>query len=129
MTTTAGNLGMARGNMDNVQAPTLRGKLIHVGERFIGFDKTMEELVTLRKTAGEQKLQALQESSRGASGDGCATNAAAGGRCAIAGQEASRGPGGAQLVRDGGMTVCEGTRERGAAIAASRVAGVRSRRQ
>eukprot|EP00392_Amoebophrya_sp_AT5.2_P013652 g13781.t1 len=39
----------------------LRGKLIHVGERFVGFDKSMEELAHMRKVAEEARIQSLAD--------------------------------------------------------------------
>ncbi len=43
------------------QISSLRGKLIHVGERFVGFDKTMEELSMIRKSAEDNRIQAFED--------------------------------------------------------------------
>mmetsp|Transcript_27770 Transcript_27770/g.70111 ORF Transcript_27770/g.70111 Transcript_27770/m.70111 type:complete len:425 (-) Transcript_27770:346-1620(-) len=43
------------------QISNLRGKLIHVGERFVGFDKSMEELAHMRKVAEEARIQSLAD--------------------------------------------------------------------
>ncbi|CAD7923881.1 unnamed protein product [Amoebophrya sp. A120] len=41
------------------QISNLRGKLIHVGERFVGFDKNMEELAHMRKVSEEARVQSM----------------------------------------------------------------------
>lgn len=43
------------------QISSLRGKLINVGERFVGFDKTMEELALMRKNAEYSRVDAMNE--------------------------------------------------------------------
>merc|ERR1719247_3392038 len=46
---------------DDKAGERLRSKLLEVGQRFVGFDKVVEEDTVQRKATERQRLQAVQE--------------------------------------------------------------------
>ncbi|CAD7953206.1 unnamed protein product [Amoebophrya sp. A25] len=65
--TAAGARGGSPSSARNVATPyedqltRLRNKLLHVGERFVGFDRAMEQLSVMRRETEERRLDSLQE--------------------------------------------------------------------